>query len=799
MIRSRPSRSDAGSDFFARVGIWVPRARWLLLLGVTVVSAFLAGKLWELQFDTSNEAWLVEGDATLRTLDEFKAIFGNDDFVYILYDTSDFFQLDPISQFADLARDLEAEVPHLLDMTWLGNAEWIEGYEDSVEIKPLMDPLPESAEQLARVRAKALSEPTYVNNLISVDGKIAGLLLEMDAYPDDETDPRKDVPPAVRAVLARPEHAALKTVAAGGPIIDYDIDVLSATEAWNLGVFCLLIQVVVLVWVGRSVRAVVVPAAVVMLSVVWTFGAIAMFGFKLNVTVIMIPVLLICVGIGDSLHVIAEFQDQQRRGHGRREALSRAMALAGWPCVLTSITTAVGFLSFITADVRPFQDMGIYASLGVVLAVVLTFILVPALYFWGPDHPKSMCSGVEGAVNATGEKYRRDVFDRLLRASAELVAKHPRALVVIFCSVFAVSAIGLRDLQVESNAIKMFSPGVPIRHAYDWIDAHMGGSMSLEIVLDTGRPDGALDPEFLKDMEALDQFLVEHRFVTKTTSMLDVLRKMRKAFNENRSEYYGIPETKEEASQFMLLYDMSGGEDRAKLLSFEGDIARITVRTRSLGTAQTQEMTSDVERFAAARFEPSVRIELTGMAAWVRAMDDLISQGQRQSFTAAVVAISLMMMLVLRSVKLGLISMLPNVFPVIVTLGLMGWLGLPMDIMMMTFSALIIGVAVDDTIHFFVRFRREFAHLGRYATAIDATLTTVGRPITFTTLTLTLGFMVFAVSDVTALVRFGTLSAFAFVWALLTDFFLAPALLILLEPLGPEHSSKTASGAPTFD
>jgi hydrophobe/amphiphile efflux-3 (HAE3) family protein len=776
------------SRFFAQVGVWVPRARWLLLLGVAVVSVFLAGRLGDLHFDMSNEAWLIEGDDTLRTLEEFKAIFGNDDFVYILYDTADFFRREPIRRFASLAEALEAEVPHLLDMTWLGNAEWIEGRADSVEVEPLMGPLPETADELARVRELALSEPTYVDNLISADGKVAGLMLEMDLYPDGEVDPRKDVPPAVREVLARPEHADLHTVAAGGPILDYDIDVLSATEARDLGVLCLLVQIAVLFWVGRGARAVVVPAVVVVLSVLWTFGAIAIFGFKLNLTVIMVPVLLICVGIGDSLHVIAEFQDQQRRGLARREALSQGMALVGWPCVLTSLTTAAGFLSFLTADIRPFQDMGMYASLGVVLAVLLTFFLVPALYSWGPELPSSRSVGLEKAADAAPEDGPQDLFDRILGASARLVATRPRTLLLVFCSILAVSVVGLRDLQVESNAIKMFSPSVPIRHAYDWIDARMGGSMSLEIMLDTGRPNGALDPDFLKGMDALDRFLVEHPLITKTTSMLDVLRKMRKAFNENRPDFYDIPETKEEASQFMLLYEMSGGEERAKLLSFDGDIARMTVRTRSLGTAGTREIAADVEGFAAEQFGDSVRVELTGMAAWVRAMDDLINQGQRQSFTAAVVAISLMMMLVLRSVRLGLISMLPNVFPVLLTLGLMGWMGLRMDIMMMTFSALIIGVAVDDTIHFFVRFRREFACLGRYAPAIEATLTTVGRPITFTTLTLTLGFMVFAASDVTALVRFGTLSSFAFGWALLTDFFLAPALLILLEPLGPERA-----------
>jgi len=783
-------RGELSARFFAQVGIWVPRLRWPLLLAVALATAWLARGLDDLQFDTSNEAWLVEGDQTLRTLDEFKTIFGNDDFVYILYDTPDFFRPEPIRRFAGLAEVMEAEVPHLLDMTWLGNAEWIEGRAESVEIEPLMDPLPESSDELARVRALALSEPTYVDNLISADGKVAGLMLEMDVYPDDEVDPRKDVPPAVRGILARPEYVDLDTVAAGGPLLDYDIDVLTAVEARNLGILCLAVQVAVLLWVGRGARAVVVPAVVVVLSVVWTFGAIALFGFKLNLTVILVPILLICVGIGDSMHVIAEFQDQQRRGLARREALLRGMALVGWPCVLTSLTTSVGFLSFLAADVRPFQDMGVYASLGVIVAVLLTFVLVPALYSWGPALPRSgaVSPGLDG--DSAQEGRPEDLFDRILGASARLVEARPRTLVAVFCAILAVSVVGFRKLEVESNAIKMFSPSVPIRHAYDWIDARMGGSMSLEIMLDTGLPNGALDPDFLRRMDSLDRFLVEHPLVTKTTSMLDVLRKMRKAFNENRSEYYDIPETKQEASQFMLLYEMSGGEERSKLLSFDGDIARMTVRTRSLGTAETREIAAEVERFAAEQFGDSVRVELTGMAAWVRAMDDLISQGQRQSFAAAVVAITLMMMLVLRSVKLGLISMLPNVFPVLLTLGLMGWLGLPMDIMMMMFSALIIGVAVDDTIHFFVRFRREFERLGRYAPAIEVTLTTVGRPITFTTLTLTLGFMVFTASDVTAIVRFGTLSSFAFAWALLTDFFLAPALLILLEPLGAEREAS---------
>ena len=781
-----------GSRLFARLTATILRLRWPLLLLLVGLTALLASRLPSLRFDASNEAWLVEGDETLRLIERFNDLFGNDDFVYILYDAGDFFRPEPIRRLAALAADLEARVPHLVDITWLGNAEWIEGREDSIDVEPLMDPLPESAADLERIRRLALSEPTFVDSLISADGGVAGLLLEMDAYPDGGVDPRKDVPPVVRAILADPRHADLDTVAVGGPLLDYDLDALTASEGLRLGIFCLIVQMGVLAWVGRGLRAVAVPAVVVALSVIWTFGLIALMGFALNMVAIMVPVLLICVGIGDSVHVIAERNDQCRRGLEPRSAMIRSMALVGWPCVLTSLTTAAGFLSFLAADVKPFRELGVYAAAGVVTAVALSFVLVPVLYSWGSAGVPRSGSSRPRPDPAT----RDDAFDRLLRAFARLVTRRPRTLAALFGGLLVLSLVGYARVEVESNIIEMFSPDVPIRQAYDRVDARMGGSMSLEIMLDTQRPDGVLEPDFLRHADELDRFVAEHDLTTKTTSFLDILRKTRKAFHENRDAFYDIPESRAEASQYLLLYEMSGGEDKEKLVTFENDVARLTARTHSLDTADVRRFVADVKSFAATHFAESVRVELTGMLAWARSLTDLIGRGQRHSFTAALVAISIMMMVAMRSVRLGLISMVPNVFPVLVILGGMGFAGIYMDMTMMSFSAIIIGVAVDDTIHFFVRFRREFERLGRYAAAIEATLVTVGRPITFTTLTLSLGFAVLAASDIASLNRFGVFSGLAFTWALLADFLFAPALLILFEPLGPERGSEQTGSLP---
>lgn len=789
-LRQRAPVHDASNDvddnaptagrFFAEMTRGVLRFRWLVIAVLAGATVLLFAQARHLELNTNNDIWFVEGDRTLELSNRFKEAFGNDDFVYILFESEDFFRPESIRQMGRLANALEEEVPYLLDLTWLGNVEYIEGKEDEIEIAEFLAEVPESSDELAALRRKALAEPTFVDDLISRDGRIAGLLLEMDAYPDDgSVDPRKHVPPAVRAVLAQPEFRDLELHAVGGPLMDYDIDVITAQEAGLFTSLCVLVQMAILFWVGRGVRAVVVPVTVVILAVGWTLGVIVLYGFKLNIFIIMVPVLLICVGIGDSMHVIAEFQDQQDRGLRRRDALVAAMRNVGWPCLLTSITTAAGFLAFLAARIKPFREMGIYSATGVVIAVGLSFLLVPIVYSWGkPESPGGSMGRVEP---------RNDVFDRMLHAIHRLVVRHSPALVVVFTLLTGLSLVGYSLVEIESNSIEMFSKDVPIRQSYDYVDTRMGGSMSIEMMLDTGRGDGIVDVEFLRDMDAIDAFVAEHPLTTKTTSILDVLRQMRRAFHENRSSFYTISETRQEAAQYLLLYESSGGDQKDKLVTSGHDLARLTARTRSLDTKDARRFVADIERFVDEELEIDAKVEFTGMLAWVGAMNDLIGQGQKRSFLAAFAIITVIMMFVLRSFSLGLISMVPNVFPVIISLGLMGFASIYMDMAMMTFAAVIIGVAVDDTIHFFVRFRREFESLGRYEDALRETLITAGRPISFTTLTLTVGFSVLTFSDMLGLVHFGLLAVFAFTWALIADFLFAPALLLLLRPLGPER------------
>ena len=766
--------------FFYSLAHKIIRFRWQAVLLIVFLTAFFAYQAQGLVFDNSNDIWFVKGDRTLEIMEKFKAIFGNDEFVFILFDTQDFFKPDTIRRISRLADDLETHVPYIKDMTWLGNVEHIEGVKGGVEIHELIENIPGTAKEIAGIKEKALNEKTWLNNLISPDGKVAGLILEMDSYPEDCLDPRDEVALAVRNILARPEHEPLETYVVGEPILHHDYNELANRESGIFFGICLLIQMGILCWVARSVRGIVMPLVIIVLSVLWTMGTIGVMGLTLNLFVILVPTLLICVGIGDSMHFISEFHDQCLHGLNRRQAVIVAMARVGPPCLITSLTTAIGFLSFLAAGIRPFREMGIYAAIGVMAAFVLTLVLFPVFYSFGKDPARFK-------KVSDSQRVYRDFWDRILEKTCQIVIGYPKILLFVFICLSIVSVVGYQLVEVETNTAKMLSKKLPIRQAYDYVDDRMGGSMSLEVMLNTGKKNGVKDPAFLEQMDAFQQFMEGHPLTTKTSSVLDILKKMRRSLHENKKEYYAIPETKDMASQYLFLYETSGGKNLDTLVSFDYDIVRLTARTKTLDTKDVRRFITDVEDFTQKNFGPTVKVEITGNASWFKKLNDLVGKGQRQSFITALIVISLVLIVIMRSLSLGLISMIPNLFPVLITLGLMGFAGIYMDTPLMSFSAVIIGVAVDDTIHFMMRFRREFERLGNYPDSLRETLSTVGRPITFTTITLVLGFSVLVFSNVSGIVNFGFLASFAFLWALLADFFFMPAFLLLLKPLGPER------------
>jgi len=787
----RSERDDTENGGFgyswSKLAVHFIRFRWLWLIGVIAVSVFFGSQMSKVRFDNSNDLWFVEGHSFLKAKERFDGAFGNLDFVYLLF-TREKTPFTPknLEAMSTLAERFMEMVPYAHKVTWLGNVERIKGMggdDQAVLIEDFLPEIPGTQVGIDTKLKEALTEPDFVDNLISKDGTVLTMLIELDTYPGDEEDsnPRYSVAKAVNKVLSEPEYSGLKPYVAGSPHFSYEYDALVEKQASKLFLLVLVVMAALLLWLGRGPRGIIVPLLITFTAVFWTIGTIGAIGFAVNLLIIALPTMLICVGIGDSMHGIAVFHDHVDRGESRIDALKKAFFEVGGPIMLTSLTTAIGFLAYLTTHVKPFREMGAYVACGVFYAFVLTVILTPILYSFGKEYPKP--SRKRSEARGAG-----DLFDRWLQWVYRIVVNHSMTIIVFFCTILALTFWGYTRMKVETNTSKLIFKSVPLRQTLDIVGERLGANFSLEYLIDTGKDAGIKDPQFMARLDKLMTLADKHPLVTKSTSVTTVLKKMRRALHGNNPEFYTLPASREALAQYLFLYESSGGDTLDRLVGFTYDQARLSLKMKSISTSEARQI-SDFMRDQINKLFPNEAVEVieAGGIRHVLALNDILFEGQRNSFLAALSVITLVMIIVLRSVKLGLISMIPNVAPVFVTMGFMGLMGLYLDVITISFAAVIIGVAVDDTIHFFTRFKVEFNKSGNYKDALQNTLGSVGRPITFTTMVLVIGNGVFLFSCLLGFFKLGLLFGFAFLWAYMADFFFSPALIMVLKPLGPER------------
>ncbi len=791
--RNNDAERGGQDNFWGRLTANIIRFRWLWLIGVIGVTAIFFSQMSKVQFDNSNDIWFVEGHSILKAKERFDGAFGNTDFVYLLFTREKTpFTSENLEAMSSLAERFMETVPYARKVTWLGNVERIQGLggrEQEVLIEDFLPVIPETRAGIDAKLQEALTESEIVDNLISKDGTVLTMLIDLETYPEDSEDsnPRYSVVEAVNEVLAERAYSGLKPYFAGGPHFSYEYDALVKQQTSRLFLLIILMMAVLLLWLGRGPRGIVVPLLITIIAVFWTIGTIGAIGFTMNLLSIALPTMLICVGIGDSMHGIAAFHDHIDRGESRIDALKKAFSEVGGPIMLTSLTTAAGFLAYLMTHVKPYREMGVYIACGVVYAFILTVILTPILYSFGKKYPKP-------SRKRNKEEGAGDIFDHWLQLVYRAVVQHPRKIIVFFSAVLVLTFWGYMNMKVESNTAKLVFKNQPLRQTIDLIDERLGVNFSLEYLLNTGKESGIKDPEFMEKLDKLMVLADEHPLVTKSTSVATVLKKMRRALHGNDPDFYTLPESREALAQYLFLYETSGGNTLDRLVGFTYDQARLTLRLPSLDTFDARELSDYMHAKIDTLFgDGEVEIiEAGGMRNYL-ALNDILFEGQRNSFIAALSVITVVMIVVLRSLKLGLISMIPNVLPVFATMGFMGLVGLYMDVITISFAAVIIGVAVDDTIHFFTRFKSEFGKTGNYETALKNTLSSVGRPLTFTTMILVIGNAVFLFSYLLGFFKLGLVFGVAFTWALMADFFFAPALIMIFKPLGPEWQGPVSS------
>ena len=795
------------NEGFAAVAAWSFDHRWVVL---TLCAAAVAGALSlaaQTRFDNSYEAFFDPDDPAFLAYEQYRDDFGSDEVSYVLYSAPEAehgaFDLEVMRQVLSLTEALEDEVPFVYEVKSLTNAELIRGTPEGIEIRDLEEDFPESQAELLVLREEYLSKPMLVGGLVSEDGRYGALILEMDLSSTDPLDLIRLDPEggdglenlypqvtesAIAEILARPEYAGLVFHHSGDVPLNAAYNRIMSREFGLFFGSTLLVIGVILAISFRSLAGVLAPLAVAVLSVFFAVALIAALGWMLDMSFGGTPILLTAIGVACSVHILAEFRSRFLTLGERRQALIETIYLVGTPCLLTSLTTAAGFGAMAFVPIKGIAHMGIYTAFGVLSAFALSLTLLMALLSFGPRTREPAAGSSPGSA-AKGGAWAR----RLLSAVADFDLRHRRAILAAGVLVFALSGIGISRVVVDSNWLDDFSDQVPLKQDTLVIDEVMGGMANLIYVFDAGATDGIKEPAALREIERV-QAIAEAQggVLRKTYSLVDILKDLNQAFHGGDPDWYRLPETRELVAQYLLLYESSGGEQAEEHVSSDYRRAGLELRVAIAPTRETARLVAAVEAERSQRPLEATSTELTGIGAlWLKLVDYLVVS-QVQGFLLAFCAIAAMMIAMFRSLSLGLISMVPNLSPIAVVLGVMGFAGIYLDYSKISIAAVAIGIAVDDTIHLVTRYRHEFLRCGNYAQALHAALYDVGRALLITSVALVCGFLVFTLSVLQAQVMFGILLAGTIVVALLADFLLMPALVLTFHPFGPEGAREAS-------
>jgi predicted RND superfamily exporter protein len=796
-------RKDIVENWFEALGAWLYDNPLKVLLVSILMVGFFAIQIPSISIDTSSEALLKKGDPSLQEYNRFRDQFGRAELIVIGIQSADIFSTDFLRRLNAFHQTLEKEIPYLRDVTSLINVRRTHGDQDNLIVEDLLENWPQDRSDLARLKSTVMSNPFYQNYLVSEDANMTAVIIETEATVGGtlETDAdilaefdqansksgsneeaphyfsekeNREVVSAINQVVAHHDGSDFQIVVSGGPVV---VNAFNNATMQDIQRCIWLSLVSVALFLGilfRRWSGVILPMIIIVAALVSTMGIMSLTRVPIKITTTVIPAFLLSVGVCDSVHILAIFFRHLDRGRKKRDAMAKAFGHSGIPIVMTSLTTTAGVLSFLFADLRAIAEIGVFAATGVVLALIYSIMLMPPLMALTRIDPKNK------------DTDRILSMDRFLGAVAAFSCSNRKKILLISILIFMVFFPSVFLLKFSHNIVRYFPTGSLYRQDLNTIDTRLKGSITLELVLDTQRENGLHDPDILNRIETFSRQVKNHRTddisVGKVFSFTDILKEIHQALNENNPDYYRIPQEKALIAQELLLFENSGSDDLERLVDSQFQKARITVKTPWVDAVVCEGFIDMIQHQLARQFPESVSFHATGlMALLARAISAAIFS-MAKSYLVAFIAITLLMFILIGRVNLGLVSMIPNLLPILTTMGIMGLLSIPLDINSLMIGSIAIGIVVDDTVHFIYNFQKYYERTLDPEVAIRETLLGAGRALLITSLVLCTGFFILMAARLHHLVNFGFFTGITILIALVADFLLMPVIMIYMHP-----------------
>jgi hydrophobe/amphiphile efflux-3 (HAE3) family protein len=742
------------------------RAGWVLAV-VGAITALAAAQIVDVRtgelriaFDPSTNALLPKGDEGRRFYDYVRRLFGSDETILVALVDDDVFTAENLRNLQRMGERIQAidGVHHVVS---LSNALNIRAEGDDLSIEPFVEDVPDDPVALAEIRRQALENPIYAGNIVSRDGRVAALTIYLMDISEREFFARGIDLQIAR--IAEEERGDASVWITGSAYVKAEMSRVLLRDLMRTVPLAAAMLLLVALLSFRNLVGALVPLVTVGLALVWTLGLFAATGRTLNVITVVLPPLILVVGFAYAVHVVAEHQDLLRRGQGEPAgggAVQEALRHVALPVLLTGATTAAGFLSLAASPLVAIREFGLYATTGVLATLVVSLSFAPAILELLPS-PRRL----QGGAGA-------DWFERVAGRVAEFDMRRRVPILLAGLAVALVAVVGVGRIRISTDVIRLFPPESEVRRHFESINTHLEGSDAIYVVLSADYRNAFKEPVNLRIVEDLQRWLEAQSEIGGTTSLVDYLALINRGFHADDPAYLAIPESRRLAAQLLLF---GANDELEKFVDSRYQTVNIVARSKAIDSGDVTALVRRIEgRLQGVPEHLEARV--TGNSVLINKTSDEIALGQSLSLSLAFLIIYGILCLLFMSFRVGLLALIPNALPVLVYFGTLGITGVTLNTTTGLVACLVLGIAVDDTIHFLARFNTSAKRMADETKGIREALWVVGRPVTYTSLALCLGFLAITTSELQNQREFGALAAFTLGFAWLVDVVFTPAL-----------------------
>lgn len=728
---------------------------WIWLSLLLIVSMLAASQIGELRVRVSANEMLVADDPQRAYYEEVKAAFGEEQLTLLVIEDPAPLEREKLVVLQQVVSELEA-LPFVDRTESLFSVPHVRSVDGYLVNDPYLAALPQTPAEAGALLAAAAGNPLIRGVLVSPDGEaIAVAVIFRDAeMPTDDHLVTGELERIAVPLQGIYERAYL----IGFPQVRTEIAqrIMAEQHAlMPLAVGALLIALFLLL---RQLLDILTPLITAGISILWTFGLMGWLGIPINVVTSTVPILLIVVGSTEDIHLLAEFRHAQRCGKDTHVSLQHMARKMGRTVLLTFITTYAGFLSVGLSGIEALSQFGLIASTGLLFNFIVTVMFIPAAL------------ALAGRWQLDG---RTRVFEeRTFRWSAaywHFLSRHRWKALVAVAAMAVAAASGVPRIQVNHNPIDSLGAGSAVAQNIEHLNSRFAGLESVSVVLESGIQDTFLHTRYLDELVKVQRFIQQMDDSMSVTSFADYLVLLNNAFQE--TDDAGVPATSEEIAELMIFLD----HDRvSSFITGDYSRTRIVVRHDIVATEQLRQMRKALRTFLDEQLDPGLKATIAGDSILTLSATRSMILGQLQSVLLILVFFVIIIAFMFTDLRVGLIAALPNMFPVAILFGVMGYADIPLNIGTTMAAAIAIGIAVDDTLHFMLRYNQELKTSRSHTRAMQNTIYEEALPVVSTSVALTVGFLVFMLSDFAPVAQFGLLSAVVITAALLADFVITP-------------------------